>query len=66
MAGNRQQVPLAVGEGADMQVNPQLWKKWQNDACDADDWKHGRVSDAYRDHYDETFSSKPATKEVRV
>lgn len=44
--------PLVVGEGKDMQFNPKTWEKWNSDACDADDWKHGRVSDRYRDNYD--------------
>ena len=46
------QQPLVVGEGADMQFNPATWKTWNEDACEADDWKHGRVSKAYRDNYD--------------
>ncbi len=49
----RNKVPLVVGEGSDMQFNPPVWEKWQSDACDADDWKHGRVSDKYLDHYDD-------------
>jgi len=44
--------PLVVGQGSDMQVNPKVWEKWNSDACDADDWKHGRVSDPYRTGYD--------------
>ncbi len=47
------QQPMVVGEGSDMQFNPVLWEKWNSDACDADDWKHGRVSDPYRSHYDQ-------------
>ena len=43
---------LVVGKGSDMQFNPVLFEKWNSDACDADDWKHGRVSDLYRDNYD--------------
>ncbi len=44
--------PFITGEGSDMQVNPVLWEKWNSDACDADDWKHGRTSDRYRGNYD--------------
>jgi len=44
--------PLVVGEGSDMQFNPTVWEKWNSDACDADDWKHGRVSESYRKGYD--------------
>ena len=43
---------LVVGQGKDMQFNPKIWEKWNSDACDTDDWKHGRVSDLYRDNYD--------------
>jgi hypothetical protein len=43
--------PLVVGSGKDMQFNPEIWEKWNSDACDADDWKHGRVSDLYRKNY---------------
>jgi len=60
MAGSRQQIPLVVGQGSDMQINPPLWNKWQNDACDADDWKHGRVSDPYREHYNQVNWNKGA------
>jgi len=55
MAGpqpSRQQA-LVVGEGSDMQINPVLWEQWNSDACDADDWKHGRVSNPYREYYDQ-------------
>lgn len=45
------QQPMVIGEGKDMQFNPVLWEKWNSDACDADDWKHGRVSDPYRENY---------------
>jgi hypothetical protein len=44
--------PLVVGKGKDMQFNPTIWEQWNSDACDADDWKHGRVSQPYRDNYD--------------
>ena len=40
---------LVVGEGSDMQINPETYEQWQVDACDKDMWKHGRVSNAYRD-----------------
>lgn len=43
---------LVIGKGKDMQFKPETYEQWQNDACDADDWKHGRVSDPYRDNYD--------------
>jgi len=43
---------LVVGEGSDMQFNPKVWEQWNSDACDRDDWKHGRVSDRYRQNYD--------------
>ena len=43
---------LVVGEGSDTQFNPKTWQQWQNDACDKDMWKHGRISDPYRDNYD--------------
>lgn len=43
---------LVVGRGSDMQFNPKMWKQWNEDACDADMWKHGRISDPYRDNYD--------------
>lgn len=52
MQQSSQKQALVVGEGKDMQFNPTLWNKWQNDACDADDWKHGRVSDLFRNNYD--------------
>lgn len=48
-----QKPALVVGEGKDMQFNPTVWEKWNSDACDADDWKHGRKSDAYRENYDQ-------------
>jgi len=44
---------LVIGEGSDMQFNPRTYKQWQEDACDADMWKHGRTSDEYRDGYDQ-------------
>jgi len=44
--------PLVVGSGSDMQIRPDLWEKWNSDACDKDMWKHGRISDPYRDNYD--------------
>jgi len=44
---------LTTGSGSDMQFNPQVMEQWQNDACDADDWKHGRISDKYRYNYDQ-------------
>ncbi len=40
---------LVVGEGKDMQFNPDTYEQWQQDACDRDLWKHGRVSNAFRD-----------------
>lgn len=49
------QIPLVVGAGKNMQFNPPVFKSWQEDACDADDWKHGRVTEAYRDNYDRIF-----------
>lgn len=46
---------LVVGSGNNMQFNPSVFKTWQEDACDADDWKHGRISDTYRNHYERIF-----------
>jgi len=47
--------PIVVGKGKDMQFNPPVIKTWREDACDADNWKHGRVSDPYRDNYERIF-----------
>ena len=44
--------PLIIGEGSNMEINPTLWEKWNSDACDRDDWKHGRVKQNYLDNYD--------------
>jgi len=46
---------LVVGEGSDMQFNPNVYKQWEEDACDADAWKHGRVSTAYMENYSRIF-----------
>ena len=43
---------LVVGEGSDMQIKPETFEQWQVDACDKDMWKHGRVSNPYRNNYD--------------
>jgi hypothetical protein len=46
---------MVTGSGSEMKFNPAVLKTWQEDACDADNWKHGRVSDPYRDNYARVF-----------
>lgn len=46
---------LVVGKDENMQFNPNIWRQWQEDACDADAWKHGRTSAPYRENYDRIF-----------
>ena len=58
----KSKIPLVVGQGKDMQFNPPVWEKWQSDACDRDMWKHGRISDPYRDNYDKIKWNKPKSK----
>ncbi|MDZ4243849.1 MAG: hypothetical protein U1C57_01960 [Candidatus Doudnabacteria bacterium] len=44
--------PLVVGTGSNQRFRDDVWQKWQEDACDRDQWKHGRISDPYRENYD--------------
>ena len=43
---------LVIGKGKDMQFRPEIWEKWNSDASDRDQWKHGRVTSLYQKNYD--------------
>jgi len=44
---------LVVGKGKDMKFRDDIWEKWNSNACDRDQWKHGRVTCLYQKNYDQ-------------
>lgn len=43
---------LLQGKGKELQFKPDVWEQWNSEACDKDQWKHGRVSELYRIGYE--------------